>query len=346
MSRLFARRMFNLLIVSQLVATSFLANASTAQETEKVKPHIDLAFCIDTTGSMQGEIDNVKAKTKEIVAKLAGGKPTPVIRVGLVAFRDRGDQYVTKVFPFSEDIDKVVKDISSLAAQGGGDGPESVNEALHVAVNDLKWADDKKTLKMLFLIGDAAPHKYANDYDWRTESKTAIGKGIQINTLACEGLQSYPQEGIECFKEIAKLADGRFENLAYRQEVVEKDGKRETIVSSAGKMYRVKGAPGAAGDAWRDGMDKLTARGEAEAIAAPAAFPTSAMARRASGRMAGGGGAMLMSAPGAPMAGFAAADSYMGGGGGSRRDSNLADVVLQATKEAAAKKLNVDFKAK
>lgn len=345
-SKLFARRMFNLLMISQLVASSFLANASIAQETEKPKPHIDLAFCIDTTGSMQGEIDNVKAKTKEIVAKLAGGKPTPVIRVGLVAFRDRGDQYVTKVFPFSEDIDKVVKDISSLAAAGGGDGPESVNEALHVAVNDLKWDDDKKTLKMLFLIGDAAPHKYEKDFDWRTESKTAIGKGIQINTLACEGLQSYPEDGIKCFQEIAKLADGRFENLAYRQEIVERNGRKETIVSSAGKMYRVKGAPGAAGEAWKDGMDKLTARGDAEAIAMPAAMPASSLARRASMRMAGAGGAM-MAAPGAPMAEFAAADSaYIGGGGGSRRDSNLADVVLQATKEAAAKKLNVDFKAK
>ncbi len=103
----------------------------------KKRPHLDVAFCIDTTGSMQGEIDMVKKKTKEMVAKLSAGKPTPVIRVGLVAYRDKGDAYVTKVFPFSQDIDQVVKDISDLQAQGGGDGPEAVDQGLHAAIKEL-----------------------------------------------------------------------------------------------------------------------------------------------------------------------------------------------------------------
>src|SRR5687767_3851086 len=56
-------------------------------EKKKERPHMDLAFCIDTTGSMQGEIDMVKAKVKDLVAKLSTGKPAPIVRVGLVAFR-------------------------------------------------------------------------------------------------------------------------------------------------------------------------------------------------------------------------------------------------------------------
>ncbi len=329
----------NTLVVGQLICASSLAcTQANGADDRSAKPHIDLAFCIDTTGSMQNEIDNVKTKTKEIVARLAGGKPSPSIRVGLVAFRDRGDEYVTKTFQFSDDIDQVVKDISSLKANGGGDGPEAVNQALHSAVNDLKWDTDKKTLKMLFLIGDASPHKYAGDYDWRTESKAAISRGIQINTLGCEGLQSYPEnEGIGVFKEIARLADGKFESLAYRQEVVNATGARETVISSAGKLYRVK-AKGS--DAWKAGAEALSSKGEAdEMVAPPPAIGASAPS--ASFAMRGFAGAARLRAP------SEAKFAEMGAGASvSRKDSNLADVVLEATRSAAAKKLNVDFKGK
>jgi hypothetical protein len=345
-------------MVSQLVAASLaLTSVSFAQDEAKTKagdsttepkaaehkarPHIDLAFCIDTTGSMQNEIDNVKAKVKETVAKIAGGKPAPIIRVGLVAYRDRGDDYVTKLFQFTDDIDKVVRDVSSFRAQGGGDGPESVNEALHVAVNDLNWDKDKKTLKMLFLIGDAGPHYYANDYDWHTESKKAISNGIQISTLACQGLESYPEnEGTGVFKEIAKLTDGQFEQLTYRQEIVSAGGKRETIVTSGGAAYRVHGA----GDSWRAGATALKSAHMADELS-PSAVAGMAMSAptRAKGMVSGAlmRGATTAAAPMAMEEGYG---GIGGGGGGSRRDSNLSDVVLNATKAAANKKLKMDFK--
>lgn len=329
-------------LMGQLVTTVATAPVLAQDNKPTTKPHIDLAFCIDTTGSMSGEIENVKAKTKELVAKLAGGKPSPVIRVGMVAFRDHGDQYVTKVFPFSDDIDKVVKDISSLAADGGGDTPEAVTEGLHASLNDLKWSDDKKTLKLLFLIGDAEPNK--SKLSWQTEAKSAIAQGVQINTLGCQGIES--GSGVTVFQQIAKLADGRYESLAYRQEVVSADGKKETVISSGGSMYRVRGK---SADAWKAGAATLSARGEAErmtimptAASAPSAvgFAASAEGLAAPLRRSGdrGGGysrhAKALYASGAPA------------GAISRTDNNLADIVLQATKDAASKKLNVDFKEK
>lgn len=343
------------LIAAALLAGALATTVSTAPlqaEDAKAapKPHIDLAFCIDTTGSMQGEIENVKAKTKELVAKLAGGKPSPVIRVGLVAYRDRGDDYVTKVFPFNEDIDKVVKDISSLQANGGGDAPEAVNEALHVSLNNLKWSDDKKTLKLLFLIGDAGPKHYPNDFDYRNESKTAISRGIQINTLGCQGLEAFRDgDGVGVFKEIAKLADGRYESLAYHETVIGADGKKIDVIASGGKMYRMKSKTAD----WRAGAGALTAKGDADVM--PAA-PVAAAAMRgidapAYVGIAGGarrGGAVVRdyaaAEAGAPAASFAA--SAGGAGSISRQDNNLADVIFSATKEAAAKKLNVEFKDK
>lgn len=323
------------------------------------RPHLDIAFCIDTTGSMQNEIDNVKTKVKQLVAKLAGGKPAPIVRVGLVAYRDRGDDYVTKTFPFSDNIDNVVKDISALEADGGGDTPEALNQGLHAALHDLKWDEDKKTAKLLFLIGDAGPHEYAGDFNWQTESKQAISRGIQINTIACEGLQNTPApQGIDIFQKIAKLTDGAFESLAYRQEVVTSGGKTETRVSSLGATYSVS----APGESWRSGVADLAAKGLAKKETRAAGVMATAKARPM--RAFPGAAAGMAGAPMAPTT----LSSFVGAAGGrgeaiygdegsmsafadssgsvSRRDSNLDDILLKAAKKKAAEALNVEYEHK
>lgn len=311
-------------------------------EKKKTRPKMDLAFCIDTTGSMQGEIDMVKAKVKDLVAKLCSGNPAPIVRVGLVAFRDRGDEYVTKVYPFSDDIDKFVKDISELQAAGGGDGPESVNEALHVSVDNLAWDGSNKTAKLLFLIGDAEPHFYVNDYKWEDECRKAIAKGIQINTLGCDGLEASGGKGVDVFKQIAKLTDGQFENLAYRQIVKDDSGRETTIISSGGASYAV--AEGAAGE-WKRGAKELSTMGKARALsAAPLASRSVGMTRAKMSSFSAAAGV-----PGSEMAGgmagdMAAADmAYTAPAAANRKDSNLDSLMYDAAMKKAKEKLDVDF---
>jgi hypothetical protein len=80
------------------------------------------------------------------------------LRVGLVAFRDHPPQdhtYITRNFGFSSDIDKVQRDLASLYASGGGDGPEAVTAALAEALN-IGW--NEQASKMIVLIADAPPH--------------------------------------------------------------------------------------------------------------------------------------------------------------------------------------------
>lgn len=322
----------SLLVGTTLLATGNLNSAQSAEEKSTKRPHMDLAFCIDTTGSMQGEIDMVKAKTKEMVAKLSGGKPAPIIRVGLVAYRDQGDAYVTKVFPFTDNVDKVVKDISDLRADGGGDGPEAVDRGLHVALNDLKWDNDKHTAKLLFLIGDAGPHGAPTDLDWRSDCRKAIANGVQINTIGCNGLESYPPaQGVDVFKTIAQLTDGKFETLAYRQEVADASGKRMTIVHSGGAVYKM-----------RDGAHEWK-----KAVA------SGAVDKFESGVGGGMGGALTDSVAAAPMAapmglaraGFVGAKDMAVAAQApvSRGDNNLDDIMLRAAQKKAEKALKVGY---
>ena len=99
-----------------------------------VRPRIEVVFALDTTSSMSGFIQAAKEKIWSIATTMASAQPAPEIKIGLVAFRDRGDAYVTQVTDLSEDLDSVYAKLMDFKAIGGGDGPESVNQALYDAV--------------------------------------------------------------------------------------------------------------------------------------------------------------------------------------------------------------------
>src|SRR5687768_12825191 len=68
------------------------------------KPRVELVFALDTTGSMSGLIDGAKRKIWFIVDEVLKAKVQPDVKVGIVAYRDRSDAYVTKVTALSSDL--------------------------------------------------------------------------------------------------------------------------------------------------------------------------------------------------------------------------------------------------
>ena len=87
------RRTFLLASPAALLALAGLClPAVSAPKPAQKKPKVEVVFCLDTTGSMGGLIDGAKAKIWAICNQIAGGKPTPDLKVGLVAFRDKGGQ--------------------------------------------------------------------------------------------------------------------------------------------------------------------------------------------------------------------------------------------------------------
>jgi hypothetical protein len=139
---------------------------------------------------------------------MASGKPTPDIRIGLVAYRDKGDDYVTKVFPLTDDLDAVFRNLTEFAADGGGDGPESVNQALADAVHKAGWSDESAgAVKIIFLVGDAPPHMdYSDDVKYQKTVEDAVRADIMVNAVQCGGDTS--TRGV--WTEIARLGEGRY----------------------------------------------------------------------------------------------------------------------------------------
>lgn len=174
------------------------------------KPVVDVVFALDTTGSMSGLIQAAKEKIWSIASTMASAQPTPEIRIGLVAFRDRGDQYVTKVVDLSSDLDSVYATLMDFRADGGGDTPESVNQALYDAVHNMSWSDAAQAYRVIFLVGDAPPHMDYNEVQYPAIVKAAREKGIVVNTVQCGDIP----HTAEPWANIASLGGGEFVHVA------------------------------------------------------------------------------------------------------------------------------------
>jgi len=171
------------------------------------RPHIDVVFVLDTTGSMGGLIQAAKEKIWSIASTMASAQPAPEIRVGLVAFRDRGDTYVTRVVDLSSDLDSMYAKLMDLSADGGGDGPESVNQALDDAVNKVSWTQSAGAYKVVFLVGDSPPHMdYQDDVKYPVTVAAAKARGIVINTIQCGNASGTTRE----WQQIAQLGAGSY----------------------------------------------------------------------------------------------------------------------------------------
>jgi len=168
-----------------------LAPAESSEEAARVvqpaaRSRIEAVFVLDTTGSMGGLIDGAKQKIWTLASEMANAQSSPEIRMGLVAYRDRGDAYVTRRFDLSPDLDALYAELQGLVADGGGDGPESVNQALHEAVTQMSWTTDPNVYRVVFLVGDAPPHMdYEQDIHFPQSVSLAVQRGIRINTIQC-----------------------------------------------------------------------------------------------------------------------------------------------------------------
>lgn len=195
-----------------LLGAAAIACAPIAQDAfpaaaRQQHPQIEVCFVLDTTGSMSGLIDGAKQKIWSIANEIVSANPKPQIRVGLVAYRDRGDDYVTRRFDLTNDLDAVYAQVQSFQAAGGGDEPESVNEALDDAVRLMSWSPDRDVLKMIFLVGDAPPHMdYANGPKYPDVCQAAAKKDLIINTVQCGNIASTT----EIWQKIARLCEGNY----------------------------------------------------------------------------------------------------------------------------------------
>ncbi|HZJ65461.1 MAG TPA: VWA domain-containing protein [Kofleriaceae bacterium] len=172
-----------------------------------VKHPVDVVFAVDTTGSMGGLIEGAKRTVWSIATHIRKTDPDADVRIGLVAYRDLGDDYVTRDFALTSDLDAVFTELSGYRAAGGGDTPEDVDAALDDALHKMQWRDDAR--KLVFLVGDAPPASRGDVPTFDVLAREAGDRQIVLNTIRC-GLD---RDTEAAWQRIASLGHGQYSTI-------------------------------------------------------------------------------------------------------------------------------------
>ncbi|MBX3232559.1 MAG: VWA domain-containing protein [Labilithrix sp.] len=174
-------------------ATHGTATLATRNDTEAVRralfPSIvrgqalDVVFVVDTTASMGWAMTSVKSELHAVVTTLAATNPD--VRYGVVAFRDRGDSFESKVgFRLDGDQRQVHAAIDWLTPLGGGDYPEHVHAGLDAGLRGAgAWRP--QAAHHVVVIGDAPAQDYPDDpRTFRSVTEEARRQQVRVHTVS------------------------------------------------------------------------------------------------------------------------------------------------------------------
>lgn len=238
---------------------------------------LELVFVIDTTGSMGGLIEGAKQRVWRIINEAMQDDYHPDVRVGLVAYRDRGDQYVTRVTPLTSDLDRVYSTLLDFRAEGGGDFPEDVKRGLVDGIERAGWSrSNGNVTKVLFLVGDAPPHdNYRDESSLSAIVSDAVQHHIIINSIQCGN----SPDTARVWREIAQTGYGEYfpipQDGGVMQVSTPYDDRMAALSAKLGSTYLAYGGSRA------DMQARMEANSANEARMSAAATPVAASADRA-----------------------------------------------------------------
>ena len=149
---------------------------------------VDVMFVFDATGSMGDELRYLQAEMKDVIARASDATGGLAIRTGAVVYRDHGDEYITRISRLTSDITTTQTFIDKQSANGGGDYPEAVPEALMAALNSAGW-DAEARARIAFLVLDAPCHQDSATLALLHEQiLNAAALGVRIVPVVCSGL--------------------------------------------------------------------------------------------------------------------------------------------------------------
>lgn len=168
---------------------------------------IDLAICLDISGSMEGLLNTTRQNLWAVVNQLATLQPAPTLRVALLTFgclaHDAERGWVKVEIGFTSDLDAISQRLFALTTNGGD---EYVARVMQAALEELPWSPDPQALKVLFVAGNEAATQDPK-VEAAAMSRTAIARGIVVNAIYCG---SPTDDLAPAWRELAQLADGQF----------------------------------------------------------------------------------------------------------------------------------------
>lgn len=180
-------------------------------EVSAKKTKIQVAILLDTSGSMQGLIEQAKSRLWNIVNTLTTLKyngEAPDIEIALYEYgsykRYDGD-YIRRITPLTADLDLISKELFALTTNGS---EEYCGTVIQRAVNELEWGNSKADMKLIYIAGNEEFTQ--GNISYKTAIANALKKDIFVNTIHC-GCEDV---GIGDFWQDAALrGNGKFFNI-------------------------------------------------------------------------------------------------------------------------------------
>ncbi len=229
---------------------------------------VDLAICLDTSGSMEGLIEAAKQKLWAIVNELALAEPEPRLRVALLTFGNNGHDpergWVALDVGLTTDLDLVSQKLFALSTNGG---TELVGRVLGSATDRLAWSNDPLALRLIVVAGNESADQ-DREVPFRDACRKAIARGIMVNSIYCGGAEDSVAAG---WREVAKLADGHYASIDHHGGtlVVETpfDAQLSALSTALNDTYVPLGGRGREGVANQSAQDSNAASLNGEAAA-------------------------------------------------------------------------------
>ena len=173
---------------------------------------VELAICLDTSGSMDGLIDSARQKLWTIVNDLAKAEPTPRLRVALLSYGNDGHHeengWVKVETPFTEDLDTVSKMLFGLTTNGG---TELVGRVVQTSLQELDWHASGDALRMIFVAGNESADQ-DDRVAFRGVGADAAALGIDVSSIYCD-FEDDDGEVRSGWRELARKGNGEFAKI-------------------------------------------------------------------------------------------------------------------------------------
>ncbi len=168
----------------------------------------DVMLVMDTTGSMGDELRYLQSELEDVLLRARERLGQSVdLRVSVNFYRDRGDAYVVRSFPFTADLAAAEQRLLEQTASGGGDTPEAVDLALADALEAHRWSPSARG-RILFLVLDAPPHHRGRVLaNLERQLRRAARLGVRIVPVAASGVDKSTEV---LLRQMAVLTGGRY----------------------------------------------------------------------------------------------------------------------------------------
>ncbi len=179
------------LFFGQLQATQSNSHDQNQEERHILMPKpnqpakIQLAILLDTSGSMDGLIDQTRNQLWQVVNEFSTAKNkgiTPILEVALFEYGNDGNAkdsgYVRMLNNFTRELDKVSEGLFSLKTNGGS---EYCGFAIKTAIHSLGWTHNQQDIRTIFIAGNEPFTQGPVNY--REALRLANQHGIAVNTI-------------------------------------------------------------------------------------------------------------------------------------------------------------------